>query len=112
MKKNLANDYMIDRQLQKAKSFTGIIGTNTQDIALQEGMGPIPDRSQEHLGTSDKAIIAMRKMLMEATYAVERGETPPGTDPESYRNVRPYDGVIPANVDWRDALKGELVARW
>ena len=40
------NDYLIDRQMQKTKNFTGIVGINTQDYALQEGMGPIGDRSK------------------------------------------------------------------
>ncbi|HXF35514.1 MAG TPA: Rieske 2Fe-2S domain-containing protein, partial [Candidatus Acidoferrales bacterium] len=38
-KRNLANDFMIDRDLQKNKTFTGIKGINTQDFAVQEGMG-------------------------------------------------------------------------
>jgi len=50
--------------------------------------------------------------MLEATYAVERGEEPPGLDPDSYRTVRPHDSVIPANVDWREALAEELIAKW
>jgi len=47
LKKNQSNDYMVDRQMQKTQNFTGIVGVNTQDFALQEGMGPICDRSKE-----------------------------------------------------------------
>ena len=61
-----SNDYLIDRQMQKTRNFTGIVGVNTQDFALQEGMGPICDRSKEFLGSSDKAVIAMRRLLLEA----------------------------------------------
>ena len=60
--------------MQKTRTFTGIEGFNTQDIAVQEGMGPMVDRSQEHLGTSDRAIVTMRRLLLEATYAIENGE--------------------------------------
>ena len=63
-KRNLSNDHMIDRELQKTTTFTGITGVGTQDSAVQEAMGPIVDRSKEYLGTSDKAVIAMRKMLL------------------------------------------------
>jgi phthalate 4,5-dioxygenase len=111
LKRNLSNDHMIDRELQK-KTFTGITGIATQDIALQEGMGPIVDRSQELLVGSDAAIVTMRRMLLEATRAVARGEDPPGLRPESTRNVRGHDGVIPIGVDWREALAGELAAKW
>jgi phenylpropionate dioxygenase-like ring-hydroxylating dioxygenase large terminal subunit len=111
-KRNLSNDHMIDRELQKTATFTGITGVGTQDSAVQEAMGPIVDRSREYLGASDKAIIAMRKMLLEATYAIERGEEAPGIDPKSHGNVRPYDAVVPAGVDWREAFADELVAKW
>ena len=52
--------------MQKTQNFTGIVGVNTQDFALQEGMGPICDRSKEFLGTSDKAIVALRRLLLDA----------------------------------------------
>jgi phthalate 4,5-dioxygenase len=111
LKRNLSNDHMIDRALQK-KTFTGITGIATQDIALQEGMGPIVDRSKELLVGSDAAIVAMRRMLLAATHAVERGEDPPGLDPERTRHVRGHDSVIPIGVDWREALAGDLAAKW
>ena len=111
LKRNVSNDHMIDRELQK-KTFTGITGIGTQDVALQEGMGPIVDRSQELLVGSDAAIVAMRRMLLEATRAVERGEDPPGVKPESARHVRGHDSVIPVGVDWREALASELSAKW
>lgn len=112
LKRNTSNDHLIDRQRQKTKSFTGVTGIATQDMAITEGMGPIVDRTQEHLGTSDKALIAMRKMLLNATYAVERGEVPPGIEPETHRDIRPIDRIIPANADWRETLAEELVAKW
>src|SRR5262249_2454041 len=52
-KRNEANDYLIDRDLQRGLTYTGIWGVNDQDRAVQESMGPIYDRRQEHLGTSD-----------------------------------------------------------
>jgi phthalate 4,5-dioxygenase oxygenase subunit len=112
LKKNLANDFMIDRQMQKTKNYTGIVGINTQDMALQEGMGKVVDRSKEHLGTSDKAIIACRQLLLEATQAVEDGKPPRGVDPSTYEAVRPYDAVIPPGTTWEVEFKKELVAKF
>jgi nitrite reductase/ring-hydroxylating ferredoxin subunit len=112
LKASLANDYFIDRQKQKTKTFTGIKGINTQDMALQEGMGPIVDRSKERLGTSDRAIIATRQLLLEATHAVETGEVPRAVDPATYREVRAYDCVIPRDANWREAFQRELIAKW
>jgi nitrite reductase/ring-hydroxylating ferredoxin subunit len=112
LKANASNDYFIDRALQKTTTFTGITGINTQDMALQEGMGPIVDRSKEYLGTSDRAITVMRRILLDATHAVERGEDPPGTDPQTYRLARPHDGMVPAGADWREAFADAVAARW
>ena len=112
LKASLANDYFIDRAKQKTKTFTGIRGINTQDLAVQEGMGAIVDRSQEHLGTSDRAIVGMRRMLLEATRKVERGENPPGAEASSHRGVRPWDGLVAKRGGWRDAFQEMLVAKW
>jgi hypothetical protein len=98
--------------MQKTQNFTGIAGVNTQDFALQEGMGPIVDRSKEFLGTSDKAIVAMRRMLLEAISLNEKGEDVRATDPATYRNIRGFDRVIPADADWKEVMKDDIVAKW
>jgi len=112
LKRNPSNDYLIDRALQRTKNYTGIVGINTVDYALQEGMGSIVDRSREHLGTSDKAIIAARQLLLEGTDEVERGNAPRGLDPAAYRAIRPFDAVIAHGRDWREAFADDLIAKW
>ena len=109
---NRSNDYFIDRHVQKTQTFTGIAGVNTQDYALQEGMGVIVDRSLENLGTSDKAIVAMRRMMLRSIDAVARGEDPPGVDPAIHGQVRPYDDYLPDGADWRQFFEKELAAKW
>jgi phthalate 4,5-dioxygenase len=110
--RNLSNDFMIDRAIQKTQTYTGIKGLNTQDFALQEGMGPVVDRSKEHLGSSDKAIVVVRRLMLEATEAVAQGRTPNGTDPAKYRDVRPHDGFVAAHGDWRQAFDGQSIGKW
>ena len=110
--RNPSNDYLVDRTLQKTSTFTGITGLNTQDFALQEGMGPVVDRSKEHLGSSDRAIVTMRRLMLDAIDSVARGETPKGTDPKLHRDVRPHDGFVPAGGDWRQAFDGKSIAKW
>jgi phthalate 4,5-dioxygenase len=111
-KQTFENDYLIDRQLQKTTSFTGIRGVSTQDVALQEGMGSIVDRSREHLGTTDRAIIVMRQLLLEAADDVAAGRTPRGTDSADYQRVRALDHLIPKDADWQEVLKDERLARF
>ncbi|HXQ49840.1 MAG TPA: Rieske 2Fe-2S domain-containing protein [Stellaceae bacterium] len=112
LKRHRDNDFLVDREAQRTRTFTGIKGLNTQDIALQEGMGPIVDRARETLGTSDRAIITMRRLLLEATRAVERGERPKGVDPATYRGLRPHDTMVPPGADWRQVFANELTAKW
>jgi phthalate 4,5-dioxygenase len=109
LKSNAANDYNIDRALQKTHSFTGLTGMLVQDIALQEGMGPILDRSNEHLAGSDAVIIALRRVLLEGTDAVERGAAPRGVDAADYRAVRGSDEIIDRGVSWREILSAKGV---
>jgi hypothetical protein len=74
-----------------------------QDRAIQESMGPIVDRSQEHLGPADRAVIQARRLLLQATRTVEAGDTPPGVEP-SYYTLQPAEAVIPRDTDWRTLL--------
>jgi phthalate 4,5-dioxygenase oxygenase subunit len=97
------NDWGIDRQRQKAVNFSGVDGVNKQDRAVQESMGNIVDRSIEHLGPADRAIITMRQMLLEAVRTVREGGDPPGTG-DSYYHVRAWEKVMPRVENWRDDL--------
>ena len=97
------NDWLINRDVQRTDTFTGIKGINQQDRAVQESMGPIVDRTREHLGPADKAITIARRMLLAAVEAVERGEQPPGVDPEYYV-LRPNESTFSRQDDWKEQL--------
>jgi phenylpropionate dioxygenase-like ring-hydroxylating dioxygenase large terminal subunit len=73
---SLENDYLIDREAQRTKTFTGIANASIQDQATQETMGPIYDRTQEHLGSADSAIIMMRRQLVKLARDLEDGTEP------------------------------------
>jgi hypothetical protein len=66
-------------------------------------MGPIYDRSQEHLGVSDMTVIAVRRFLLRAIRAVQNGQEPPHvirTDAQNHlRHVACIATKIPAEVD-------------
>ena len=84
--RNKANDYLIDRALQASgESFTGMKGLGTQDCAIQESMGPIADRTMEHLLASDAAISKIRRLLLQTLKDHGAGKPLPGMQPESYR---------------------------
>jgi phenylpropionate dioxygenase-like ring-hydroxylating dioxygenase large terminal subunit len=71
------NDYLIDRQLQKTRSYTGIKGVSEQDAAVQDSQGPIADRTREHLGPTDIGILHFRKLMLDTARDLQRGKEPP-----------------------------------
>ena len=78
---NAGNDYLMDRGRQRTSNFSGFENTTPiQDGAMQESMGAICDRSREHLGASDAAIVRMRRRLLRATKEVGKGKIPPGVE--------------------------------
>ena len=101
------NDWGIDRQRQKTVNFSGVEGINQQDRAVQESMGAIVDRSREHLGPADRAIIVMRQLLLQAERTVREGGDPPGTG-DSYYNVRAWESILPRDDTWRAALLPQM----
>jgi phthalate 4,5-dioxygenase oxygenase subunit len=84
--RNRHNDYLIDRAQQaNGASYTGMQGLGTQDCAIQESMGPIADRSAEHLLACDTAIVKIRRLLLQTLRDHAAGNPLPGMRPESYR---------------------------
>jgi nitrite reductase/ring-hydroxylating ferredoxin subunit len=103
---NKDNDYLIDREAQRTQSFTGIAGIHLQDQAVTESMGPIIDRTGEHLGSSDAMIIRTRRRAINAARALrERGVVPPGVDEPTVYRCRSGGVVLPRGADWQDATK-------
>jgi phenylpropionate dioxygenase-like ring-hydroxylating dioxygenase large terminal subunit len=109
---NKDNDYLIDREAQKAGiTYSGVEGIAMQDASLQESMGPIVDRTKENLVSTDNGIIMARHRLMKAARALaEKGITPPGVDP-SHHQVRSAAVVLPPDQAFKDAAKEDLRVR-
>jgi hypothetical protein len=108
--RNASNNYLQDREHQKTRSYSGInaVIPAEQDGCATESMGPIYDRTKEHLGYSDKTIIALRRTLLQAAKAVQEGREPPHLvrDPtlNDFSRLRAVKGVVPANSSWRELL--------
>jgi phthalate 4,5-dioxygenase oxygenase subunit len=100
---NKRNRWHQDRAAMKRDSWTGIKGFQHQDIIAQESMGPVVDRSQEHLGMSDIAIIRMRRRMLESLRRLEAGETLIGHDGSvPYDRMGSEQRVIGIDESWQD----------
>jgi phenylpropionate dioxygenase-like ring-hydroxylating dioxygenase large terminal subunit len=101
---NRGNRYGLDRDMQRRVNYSGIKGIETQDRAMTEGMGYVCDRSQEHLGTSDLAVIAARRVLERLARDLQRGSEPRAAHAGPRFGARPLDVIAP------DANLGDLLA--
>ena len=96
------NDYQVDRDYAGSPCYSGISDFGSQDLMVTESPGAIWDRSQEHLGTTDKSIITMRKILLRAARDLANGIEPPAVDPSlPYTEIRGAEKILAPGEDWR-----------
>ncbi|MFY9839568.1 MAG: Rieske 2Fe-2S domain-containing protein [Xanthobacteraceae bacterium] len=108
---NKDNDYMIDRVAQKHhKSYSGVKGIAMQDAAIQESTGPIQDRSNENLVSTDNGVIMARQRLRKAALGLTRGYSPDGLDPATHA-VRSAALVLPEAASFYNAAGDALIAK-
>jgi len=87
------------------------LGTNflDHDGWAVETQGPIEDRTREHIATTDKAIVAARKLLLKGIEDVRQGKDPlhviraPSSNDFSHLFVR--HEVVPSSLDWKTYWK-------
>ncbi|HEY3302176.1 MAG TPA: Rieske 2Fe-2S domain-containing protein [Candidatus Binatia bacterium] len=108
--RNAANRFQQDRESMKTKTFAGM-GLNFQahDAFATESQGAREDRTAEHLISSDKAIVAGRKLLLAAIKDVEEGREPRNLIRDPKLNRFPHlvviSEVVPAATDCKQYMK-------
>jgi hypothetical protein len=108
--RNAANRYQQDRESMKTQTFTGM-GLNFQahDAFATESQGPVQDRTNEHPVSSDKAIVAARKLLLNAMEDVRQGRDPRHLIRDAQINRFPhlvvFSEVIPVSVELKEYVK-------
>lgn len=106
--RNRDNDYLIDRELQREESFTGITGISEQDAAIQDSQGLIADRTRELLGQTDLGVVGFRRMMLAAVQDVAAGVAPHGVDAPDAYHVRSGDQMAPADVKLPEVLEARF----
>jgi phthalate 4,5-dioxygenase oxygenase subunit len=114
---NRANNWGYSAAEQRSKTFTGMgEDINVHDNWAVESQGRIHDRTREHLGQTDKAISAYRRVLLDAIAKAEASGKPILSRPSGHELPITVDGVAPANEwaeYWRAAdLKRRRAAPW
>lgn len=119
-RKNKLNNYGYDPEEQRTQTYTGM-GTdiNVHDQWAVESLGTVQDRTSEHLGTTDKAIIANRKLLLREIDAIKKSSSrvkAPRRINSEYRGPVTIDTIVPAKTwqsSWREtAAKRREKSPW
>jgi hypothetical protein len=106
--RNRDNSWGYDPDEQRTLSYTGMgRDINVHDQWAVESPGRIQDRTKEHLGTTDRAITANRKLLIKAIDAVEAGDAAPHDDRDGLVAI----DTIVGTESWRDDWRAHDLAR-
>ena len=107
---NKANDYLVDREMQRGYNYSGINNFPLQDICqIEDQGGPIMDRTRERLTSQDTLNIHIRHQLINAARNLQEGIEPAAPHrPELFKvrsgNVKAQKGK-PALEVLKEALK-------
>ena len=100
-KGNRKNDYGFSEEAQLTRRYSGLPAVELQDRGIQESMGPIVDRTIEHLGVNDVPQIRVRQRLLKAVMALEeQGIVPSCVDKPSAYRFRSATGLLPKAESW------------
>ena len=110
------NQWGFNPEEQRTQTYLGMgeDDINVHDQWAVESMGAIQDRTREHLGTSDKVIMANRRMLLKAIETVQAGGVAPGvadaTQAAAMAGPDTVDGIAPAGT-WPDWWRAQVKAK-
>jgi len=110
LQRNDANRFLQDREAMKDKTYAGMgTGFQAHDAFATSSQGAVQDRGGEQLVSSDKAIVAARKLIEKAIRDVQEGKDPPHVIRNAADNRVPHfmvlSEMIPSGADWRRHAK-------
>ncbi|HEY3116295.1 MAG TPA: Rieske 2Fe-2S domain-containing protein [Chloroflexota bacterium] len=106
--RTMAQNYDQDRQAMRGReeiwSYSGIRwGKPLQDMCVIESMGPVYDRTKEHLGIQDVGVVRMRsRMLAAVRHFMETGEVAELDPSIPFDRIRGNAYRVPSDASWRE----------
>ncbi len=102
--RNRDNDYLIDREEQKHRSFTGVRGIAEQDAMAQDSQGLIVDRTREKLSPTDVAIVRFRRVMLDGAKALKVGVEPVAAKLEASFCLRAGGAIAPTSLPFEQVM--------
>ena len=106
--RNRNNDYLINRDEQKHRSFTGVRGIAEQDAMAQDSQGLILDRTREHLSPTDVGVVRFRRVMLESAKALRDGREPAAAQRHEQYNVRAGGAMANSGVPFEDVMRNRF----
>jgi phenylpropionate dioxygenase-like ring-hydroxylating dioxygenase large terminal subunit len=108
--RNDANRFLQDRDAMKNHTYTGMgTGFQAHDAFATTSQSSVQDRTAENLVSSDKAILAARKLIERAIKDVQAGREPPHVVRAPEQNRFPHllvvSDMISDDSDWKEYTK-------
>jgi len=88
--------------MRSRQSWTGFSGISQEDAIISVSMGPIYDRSQEHLVPADVAIVRLRRRLLESVRLNQAGKAPLGLTIADMSKMRGFDTEWDIARPWQE----------
>ncbi|MDG2111694.1 MAG: ring-hydroxylating oxygenase subunit alpha, partial [Actinomycetota bacterium] len=101
---NRSNDFLIDRDDQRHRTYTGVKGLAEQDAMVQQSQGHIVDRTRENLTRTDAAIVRFRRRLLEGAKGLADGVEPDAPSRHELFCARPGSWFAGHDVSFDDVL--------
>jgi len=113
--RNKVNRYEQDRSSMRSEGYSGMaLIFQVHDLCVTEGMGPIIDRTKEHLTPMDRAIIAARKLLLKSIADLQEGREPANVVRSTGQNpirLVACEDLVPESKPWKEYIREKLYAQ-
>ena len=93
---------------QMKTNWTGLRGLEQEDAVISLSMGPIFDRTKEHLVAADRAVMRLRRRILDNIELVQKGEAPLGARLPDLTKLLATDMTVPAGTSWQDIAAPNL----
>jgi phenylpropionate dioxygenase-like ring-hydroxylating dioxygenase large terminal subunit len=103
--RNRGNDYLIDRDDQKHRSFTGVRGIAEQDTLAQESQGLIADRTREHLTATDVGVVHFRRLMLREAKALAAGTEPAAPRRHASYRLRSGGALLDSGLSFEEVMR-------
>jgi len=103
--RNRGNDYLIDRDDQKHRSFTGVRGIAEQDTLAQESQGLIADRTREHLTATDVGVVHFRRLMLREAKALAAGSEPAAPRRHASYRLRSGGALLDSGLSFEEVMR-------